>query len=145
MFRHAVWLLTAVLLSTLFLAAPASAQAPDDADRQAIRATIDGQIDAFRNDDGARAFSYAAPELQTMLGGVDAFMRMVRGGYAPVYRPRRYEFREVKTADGVVTQQVHVVGPDGTARMALYFMERQPDGSWRISGCVLLDLDGDQV
>ena len=39
--------------------------------------------------------------------------------------------------DGRLTQLVNVVGPDGVARVALYFMERQADGSWRIGGCML--------
>ncbi len=30
------------------------------------------------------------------------------------------------------------VGPDGVAVIAMYAMERQPDGTWRISGVVLL-------
>ena len=34
-----------------------------------------------------------------------------------------------------------VVGPDGHAYMAYYTMERQPDGSWRISGCHLVELE----
>jgi hypothetical protein len=32
---------------------------------------------------------------------------------------------------------VLLVGPDGKPVMALYAMERQPDGSWRIDGCML--------
>ena len=30
-----------------------------------------------------------------------------------------------------------LVGPDGVPIMAQYVMERQPDGSWRIDGCLL--------
>jgi hypothetical protein len=30
-----------------------------------------------------------------------------------------------------------VIGPDGQPALALYAMERQPDGSWRIAGCTL--------
>ena len=44
-----------------------------------------------------------------------------------------------------MTQQVYVVGPDGVARLALYFMQQQSDGSWRVSGCVLLDFEGEQA
>jgi hypothetical protein len=72
-------------------------------------------------------------------------MRMVRAGYGPVYRPRIYQFRELKEMNGVVTQQVYVVGPDNIPRLALYFMQQQKDGTWRISGCVLVDFDGEQA
>ncbi len=35
-----------------------------------------------------------------------------------------------------------LVGPDGQAVIALYAMERQPDGSWRINGVYLLQVPG---
>ncbi|MDF3073761.1 MAG: hypothetical protein K0S54_1428 [Alphaproteobacteria bacterium] len=141
--RSLAWLLAALL----FVAMPSLAPAQDIAagDRTAIQSVIDRQIAAFRRDDGREAFSYAAPDLQAQLGSAEIFMGMVRTGYAPVYRPRSYQFRELKTIDGAITQQVHVVGPDGVARLALYFMQQQKDGSWRVSGCVLLDFEGDEA
>ena len=33
--------------------------------------------------------------------------------------------------------EVYVVGPDGKPALAVYEMQRQPDGSWRINGCWL--------
>jgi hypothetical protein len=33
---------------------------------------------------------------------------------------------------------VDLIGPDGEAATALYAMEQEPDGSWRIAGCMLL-------
>jgi hypothetical protein len=62
---------------------------------------------------------------------------MVRGGYPPVYRPREIEFRDLVEQGGRLTQRVLLVGPDGGVVIAHYFMQRQPDGSWRIDGCVL--------
>lgn len=132
-------------LLAAFFAAPAGAEELRQNDRAEIQSIIDRQIAAFRRDDGAEAFSYAAPELQTHFGSADTFMRMVQAGYGPVYRPQFYEFRDLKTSAGVVTQHVHIVGPDKVARLALYFMQRQADGSWRIAGCVLVDYEGDQV
>jgi hypothetical protein len=40
--------------------------------------------------------------------------------------------------DGRTVQMMRFVGPDGVAVIAMYDMERQPDGTWRISGGVLL-------
>ena len=70
-------------------------------------------------------------------------MAMVRQGYPPVYRPRSVDFRELVTSEGRIVQKVLFVGPDGVPVIAEYFMERQPDGSWRIDGC-RLDRSGDQ-
>lgn len=120
-------------LALLCMAAPARAQ-----DQKAIEDVIAAQIDAFRQDDGDRAFGYATPELQAMFGTAERFMGLVRNGYQPVYRPRSMSFGETTDMNGQVVQELAVIGPDGTPRLALYTMERQPDGSWRIAGCQLL-------
>lgn len=120
----------------------ARAEAPvGAADAAAIRAVVERQLAAFQRDDGAEAFTYAAPSIQRQFGTVDNFMTMVRSGYQPVYRPREVQFGPIVEIDGRIVQRVLLVGPDGVPVMALYFMERQPDGTWRISGCVLTESD----
>ena len=121
----------------LGLAAPVFAQDLSAADRSAIRDAIQGQVDAFRRDDGEGAFGYASPTIRGMFGTSDIFMDMVRQGYQPVYRPRTFDFREIVTLHGQVTQKVHVVGPDGRPVTAFYPMVQLPDGTWRIDGCFL--------
>lgn len=111
--------------------------APDSASAGAIRSVIENQFDAFLADDGARAFSFASPDLQVQFGSPDVFMSMVRSGYAPVYRPQDVEFLDLLEAPSGLVQQVHVVGANGTAVIAHYLMQQQPDGSWRIDGCML--------
>jgi len=39
---------------------------------------------------------------------------------------------------GQVVQQVELVGPDGATQLALYTMERDGAGHWRIAGCSLV-------
>ena len=130
--------LFALLGTMLALALPAPAQAQvSPADQTAIRGVIEGQVEAFRRDDGAAAFGYASPGIQGMFGTAETFMDMVRQGYRPVYRPQVFEFREIVTLQGMVTQKVHVIGPDGRPVTAFYPMTQQPDGSWRIEGCYL--------
>ena len=126
----------ALLGALLALALPAEAQVSEP-DRSAIRDVIERQIEAFRRDDGQAAFGYASPSIQGMFGSPDTFMDMVRQGYRPVYRPRAVEFREIVTLQGMVTQKVHLIGPDGRPVTAFYPMSRQADGSWRIEGCYL--------
>jgi hypothetical protein len=122
----------------------ARAQAPDGlgaADRQAIRGVIARQLEAFQRDDGAAAFAFASPGIQALFRDPATFMAMVRGGYRPVYRPREVEFRDLALRDGRLTQRVLLVGPDGEVVVAHYLMQRQPDGSWRIDGCILKGAD----
>ena len=129
--------LAAFLGLVLGLAAPALAQDISPADRAAIRDIIQSQVEAFRRDDGDAAFGYASPTIRGMFGSSEIFMDMVRQGYQPVYRPREFDFREIVTLDGQVTQKVNVVGPDGRPVTAFYPMTQLPDGTWRINGCYL--------
>ena len=133
------------ILVVFLAAAPpmgARAQAPDAAagaaDRAAIRHVIEGQLDAFQRDDGVAAFSFASPSIRRMFGAPDNFMDMVRRGYQPVYRPRWVEFHDLVETGGKIIQPVLVLGPDNVAVMALYVMQRQPDGAWLIDGCYLV-------
>lgn len=138
--------LLAAMLMVLGLAGSASAAAAADAaaptvdDAASIRTVIEQQMAAFRRDDGVAAFGYASPEIQAMFGSPDNFMAMVRSGYAAVYRPRHVEFRDLASRDGETVQPVLVIGPDGVPVLALYKMQRQADGSWRIDGCTLAAL-----
>lgn len=131
-----------LMLSTLVLGpatlGPAAARADEPGD--SFQAVISAQVAAFRRDDWTAAFSYASPGIRAQLQDPDAFRRMVKQGYRPVARPQVFEFEAPTVIDGRPTQPVFVVGPDGTAHRALYFMEQQSDGSWRIGGCVLLPL-----
>jgi ketosteroid isomerase-like protein len=140
--RIATWLAVFLVLPALAWA-QAAPQAPDPArdigaaDRGTIRAVITEQIAAFRRDDAAAAFGFAAPNIQAMFGSPERFLSMVRDSYQPVYRPSDVAFGELVRIDGQLIQLVQLVGPDGAPRLALYFMERQPDGTWRIAGCTL--------
>lgn len=129
------------LLVTLVLAgaAPAHAQAGlSEADQTAIRGVIAGQLQAFREDDGPRAYGFAAPGIQLLFPTHQIFMKMVREGYPPVYRAAEFEFRDIEALpEGRWLQHVLIVGADGAVVMALYTMELQPDGTWKIAGCIL--------
>ena len=114
-----------------------SADALSGADRAAIRDVIEAQVEAFRRDDGEAAFSLASPTIRRMFGTAEIFMDMVRQGYQPVYRPRRFDFDGIVSVEGQPAQKVDVVGPDGRPVIAIYPMTRLPDGSWRIDGCFL--------
>jgi hypothetical protein len=98
---------------------------------------IRSQEEAFGRDDAAAAYTFASPAIQDRFHDPETFMSMVRKGYAPVYRHRSFEFGEAKTANGTIQQEVHIIDANGVAWEALYTLEPQPDGSLKISGCVL--------
>ncbi len=98
---------------------------------------IQSQEEAFGRDDAAAAYTFAAPAIQSWYRSPEAFMFMVRNGYAAVYRNRSFEFGEAKVAEGKIVQQVHIIDADGVAWEALYTLEQQSDGSLKITACVL--------
>ena len=137
------WIFAAIWLAWFVpsLAGADPADAPNAADRQAIRDVIQAQLDAFQRDDGHAAFSHASPFVRRMFRTPENFMAMVRRGYAAVYRPRAVTFLETRTEAGQTGQMMRFVGPDGVAVTALYVMERQPDGTWKINGVFLFQAD----
>ncbi len=122
--------------ATLVVAGPAMAE--EGGDRAAIQSIISDQIAAFQADDGAAAYSFASPMIQSVFPSPDQFMAMVRGAYQPVYRPRSVVFGEMSMTGTGPLQKVYLVGPDGQSYIAVYSFQRQPDGSWKINGCTIL-------
>jgi len=124
------------LLAVLLITLAAPARAGDDV--AAAQGVIHSQVEAFSRDDAAAAYSYAAPAIQEIFPQADIFMSMVRNSYAPVYRHKSFDFGEARVSDGTIAQRVHIVDADGIPWEALYTLELQPDGSVKITGCVLL-------
>jgi hypothetical protein len=102
-------------------------------------------MNAFKADDWNAAFAFASPGIQTKFENAQVFSQLVTQAYQPVYRPRGVEFREIKASEFGPTQEVFVVGPDGLSYLAYYTMEKQADGSWRISGCYLVRAEDESV
>lgn len=131
-----------ILIAALFLY-PAAQSTAQEIDRPAIEQTIKSQLEAFRADDGATAYGFASPMIKRIFPTVETFMAMVKRGYPQVYRPQQYKFGEIKQGPaGFPEQHVMIVGPDGKTYEAIYTMQRQPDGSWKINGCSIVELPG---
>lgn len=125
-------------LALIPLAALAQAPTVAPVDAAAVRKVIEAQIDAFRKDDAARAFSYATPGIRLTFGTAENFLEMVRSQYAVVYRPRTVEFlAPIYASRDSLVQPVRLTDAAGHAWMAAYPMERGADGVWRTNGCQL--------
>ena len=138
MFTKVVSLFAALAIIVPSIASAGDAGSVTDGDRGAIRTVIESQLDAFQRDDAKLAFSFASPRIQAKFGSPDTFISMVRSGYQPVYRPRRFEFLEVRSMAGKPVQEVFFIGPDGSEVIGLYMMAKQPNGAWRIDGVYLV-------
>jgi Domain of unknown function (DUF4864) len=127
----AVWLGAVLFIG----AARAHAEPVTAEDALAVRAVVEAQLAAFAADDAKRAFSYASPSIREMFGTPDRFMEMVRTGYPVVYRPAAVIFLNPVRLEGQLFEGVQLTDADGSVWLATYRLERQPDKSWRISGC----------
>jgi hypothetical protein len=134
-----------LLVLVLLLGQAGFAAAQSEADRSAVERVIASQIQAFLQDDGPTAYSFAAPGIRAMFPTDEMFMQMVRRGYAPVYRPRSYAFGALTEGAGNLEQIVEIVDAEGEYWTALYTLERQSDGSWKITGCYLLRNPGESA
>jgi hypothetical protein len=127
----------AVLLAAFMLAQGAAAYA-GDAEIRAAQGAIEAQLKAFQAGDGELAYSYAAPSIKRIFPSVDIFMGMVESAYQPVRNPRSFSFGKVQEVGATsIVQQVLLTGPDGKEYEAVYTLELQPDGVYRITGVSL--------
>jgi hypothetical protein len=117
--------------------APAAAEAPLAQDWTAIRGVIETQLAALKRDDARGAFAFATRALRQQFGNPDKFMQMVHAGYAPLLDARYTEFLDGAVIDGMTIQPLRLVLPDNTVLVALYQMQKEGDGRWRVAGCML--------
>jgi len=107
-----------------------------------VREVVQAQLDAFAADDARRAFLLASPSARRHLRSPDNFINLVRRNYAVVYRPASVAFLKPQLIDGVVILGVQMTDAQGSAWLATYQLERQPDGIFLIDGCELVANEG---
>ncbi len=125
----------AALAAALCLATAAPAE---EGAAPAIRDTIQSQIDAFLDDDFARAFTFASPGIQGIFRTPENFGRMVREGYPMVWRPESLRFLDLREVDGALWQKVLIEDAEGATHLLDYRMEPDGAGGWRIDGVQIL-------
>lgn len=104
------------------------------------QATVTGQIEAFRAQDGATALTFAAEGFRLQFDGQgEAFyVAIVATGYQPIVDSRSHSFGEFqRVGETAVVQVVNLVGPDQGLYQALYQLVDEPDEGWRVSGVAL--------
>lgn len=127
-----------LLAAVLALSQAALAQAvPSTSDWAEIKRVIAAQREALVGGDGESAFSLAAPSIRRQFGDVETFMRMVRQSYRALIEARYVEFLDGAVIAGDIVQPLRLVLPDGTVMVAIYGVQRQANGEWRITACVI--------
>ena len=137
--RLCIRTLPALLLAACLAAAPRTGQAQTAEQQSAVVEVIQNQLSAFQRDDGPGAYRFAAPNIRTLFPTADVFMDMVRRGYGFLIDPAAVEFLDVRAEGGDLYQAVRVIDRDGKRRIAIYRMERQEDGSWKIAAVYITE------
>ena len=111
----------------------------------AIRTVILKQIEAFGRGDDETAFSFAAPDIRAQFRGPEVFVAMVKAHYKPVYTASKIDFpgrtRTIQQSPEMRVQRVFITDTSGRSTKARYIMQKQPDGSWKIAGCHLIETE----
>ncbi|WP_170784773.1 DUF4864 domain-containing protein [Ruegeria lacuscaerulensis] len=102
-----------------------------------IEANIAAQIQAFKADDFATAFTFASPNIQSIFRTPENFGNMVRNGYPMVWRPSDIRFLELREIAGALWQKVLIVDGAGQTHILDYQMI-QLENDWKINGVQLL-------
>ena len=118
------------------------AQQNNDVTTLDTQAVIRDQLTAFQTRDHERAFSHAAPGIKNIFKNTENFIGMVRRGYAPLYEPETFIFSRSREEDGRIFQEVLVTDKNGKQWQAIYTLEKQADGSWKIAGVAMEPFKG---
>lgn len=124
----------ALVLALITVVAWASSPAADDSSKDAdIQETILRQIEAFANNDGEQAWSYASEGIKRRFGSSEVFVNMVREVYPAVHQATAIEFTERVPHGAFEIQVVRLQGPDGK-RWDAYYRMVMTEGDWKIAG-----------
>ena len=130
-----------MLLTAVFVAPVHAEQAP--ASPTPWQEVISSQIQAFRDHDAPRAFSYAGLGFQATFPDAETFFAtIIQSGYAPIMESRYHSFGEHKMIGSMgVVQQVKFVGNDQMLYDAVFQLTEE-SGGWRVQGVQLLPPKG---
>ena len=72
---------------------------------------------------------------------VEAFSKMVRDRYTPIYNPRELKFLTPSIVQGRFMQGVQFLSDENQLFLAVFTVEKQEDKSWKIKACELIPVE----
>ena len=107
-----------------------------------VQDTISSQIDAFKQNDIKKAYTFAAPNIQAQFPSPEVFGLMVRNGYPVIWRPKSFKFTEFKDLGNRCIQRVLFQSYKGSLEYYDYILEKK-DNAWKIAGVLTINLAGE--
>lgn len=136
-----IFTLVGIALAAASMQLKAHADTLTGAEARQVQAVVQAQLKAFAANDAEAALEVATPDVQKSVSDPKRFLALVRGQYPMVYHPAGYGFLPPEMDKGQVLQVVSIRDGDDKTWLALFSLERQPDRSWRIGGCIVAQSD----
>ena len=111
-------------------------------ERELIRNTISSQIEAFKENNIAKAYTFAAPNIQAQFPTPEVFGLMVRNGYPVIWRPKSFKFTKFQDLGNKAIQRVLFQSYNGSLETYDYILEKYAD-LWKIAGVLTINLAGE--
>ena len=83
-----------------------------------VRNTISSQIEAFKENNIEKAYTFAAPNIQAQFSSPEVFGSMVKNGYPIIWRPKSFTFTKFQELGNKFIQRVLFQCYDG--RLEIY-------------------------
>ncbi len=106
---------------------------------QAVTQVVQSQLSAFAEGDAEKAFSLATAATQSLAGTPGELMRVIKHRFAPIYRHRQALFSEPEIIGTHGLQVVQLIDHDNLVWIAIYQVEHEADGTWKVDGCQLFE------
>ena len=108
-------------------------------DETAITEVVQSQLKAVAGNDADAVFALATADTRSRMGDSYKFLQLIKQQYAPIYRHQRAIFSAPEVIDGETVQIVRLTDSDNSVWLALYQMQQEADGNWKIAGCTLVE------
>ena len=110
------------------------------AEDTSIEDVISAQIEAFKQEDVEKAFTFASPMIQQLFRSPENFGNMVQNRYPMVWQPSDVSFLRQKNEGDVVYQVIRFFDAKGLGTSFVYEMVRV-SGEWKINGVFKIQSD----
>ena len=107
-----------------------------------VRDTISLQIDAFKQNDIKKAYTFASANIRAQFPNPEVFGLMVRNGYPVIWKPKSFKFTRFKDLGNRCIQRVLFQSYDGRLETYDYILEKYDD-LWKIAGVLTINLAGE--
>lgn len=130
-----------ILLSGLALplSSAAAVNEVSQEDQLAIKTVVASQLAALADDNADAAFALATADTRSRLRNSDIFLQIIKQQFTPIYRHQRALFSPPEVIAGRMVQIVRLTDSESSVWLAIYQMQKESDGQWKIAGCRLIE------